>query len=144
MGRKEQQVCARVADRLSGGLAFVARQIVGDDNVTGARLGARHWPTQGSKCVAVDRPVQHEGRDDAVMTQVSQQFQCLPVTVRNLGGQSFAFCGSAAGPGHTGLDRGFIYEDQMLGIKPVRCARQRARNCAISGCICPAAIKVFF
>ena len=39
--------------------------------------------------------------------------------VRDMRCQSLAFGGPAAGPGHVGLDPGFVDEDQSLGIEPM-------------------------
>jgi len=115
--RQEQEMRARVADELAGRLAFVAAEVVGDHDVAGGQGRDQALVHPGGEAVAVDRPVQDEGCDDAVMAQPGQEGQCLPVTVRDMGRKPCATLAPATGPGHVGLDPSFIQKYQTLGIK---------------------------
>ena len=117
-GRQEQQVCAGVADQLAGGRAFVAAEVVGDDDVAWGERRGEALADPGGEGVAIDRPVQNEGRDDPVVAQPGQEGECLPVSVRDMGDEPLAAQAPATGPGHVGLDPGFIDKDQSPGIKP--------------------------
>ena len=101
-------MCASVSDQLSGRQAFVATEIVGDDNVAGGECRGEALLDPGGEHLAIDRPIQNEGSDDAIVAQAGQKGQGLPMPVRDVGGQSLALRGPAAGPGHVGLDPGLI------------------------------------
>ena len=115
--RQEEQMRARVADELAGGLAFVAAEIVGNHDVTGREGRDEALVDPSGEAVAADWPVEHEGGHDAVMTQPGQERQGLPVTVRDMGRQARAAQAPATGPRHVGLDPCFIQKYQTLGIK---------------------------
>ena len=102
--RQEEQMRARVADELAGGLAFVAAEIVGNHDVTGREGRDEALVDPSGEAVAADWPVEHEGGHDAVMTQPGQERQGLPVTVRDMGRQARAAQAPATGPRHVGLD----------------------------------------
>lgn len=110
---------ACVADELPGGSAFMAAEVVGDDHVAGGEGRDEALRDPGGEHLAIDRPVQHEGRDNAVVAQPGEEGQGLPVPMRDMRRQPLAPRGPAAGPGHVGLDPGFINEDQASGVEPV-------------------------
>lgn len=119
VGLQEQKMRARTADQFAGGQTFVAAKVVGDDHIAGHQCRGKALSDPSREGIPVDRPVQHERRDDPVVAQSGKEGQRLPVPVRNMGCQSAALRGPAAGPGHVGLDPGFVNEDQSLRVKPV-------------------------
>ena len=108
-----------VADQLTRGQAFVAAKVIGDDDITGRQCWGEALADPGRERIPVDRPVQHEGCNDAVVTQSGEEGQGFPVPVRDMRAKPLAARAPAARPGHVGLDPCLVDEDQSLGIKPV-------------------------
>ena len=78
VGRQEEQLGAGGADRSADRLAFVAAEIVHDDDVAGGQGGQQALLDIGEKADAVDRPVDDAGRLDAVTAQRCQESQGAP------------------------------------------------------------------
>ena len=70
---QEQQVRSGIADQLPGGQAFVASEVVGGDPISARQGRGEALANPGGEGIAVDRPVQHEGRDDLVVAQSGQK-----------------------------------------------------------------------
>ena len=70
---QEQQVRSGIADQLPGGQAFVASEVVGDDHISACQGRGEALADPGGEGIAVDWPVQHEGRDDPVVAQSGQE-----------------------------------------------------------------------
>ena len=85
----------------------------------GASVGTRHWPTQAVKASPLIGPSRTKGATMPSWRNPARKVSVFPVSVRDVRCQSLALRRRAAGPGHVGLDPGFIYEDQTLGIKLV-------------------------
>ena len=118
-GRKSKQFGADGAECCAHGSAFVAAEVVGDDNVAAAQRRREELADPGGEGETVDRPVDDAGRDDAVVPQACEEGERLPMSVRDLGQQRRAARAPTAGARHVGLGPGFIHEDQACGIKPV-------------------------
>ena len=104
----------RPADRL----AFVAAEIVDDDNVSWSQRGEQDLLGVGEECVAVDRSVDNAGGFDAIEAQCRQEGQSTPATVRRAGDQPLAPGATPVRAGHVGLGPSLVDEDQARGIKP--------------------------
>ena len=117
IGRQEEEVRSGIADRVAGGLAFVASQIVQNDDVTSFQGWNQALLHPRGECTAVDGAIEHKGGDDAVAAQTGQKGQRLPVTMRNLCNQRLSTLAPAAGARHVGFDPGFVNEDKPIRIK---------------------------
>ena len=94
-----------VPHRLDGsphGRPLVAAEVVHDDGVAGAEFGHQHPIDLGLEGVAVDRPVEDEGRGDAEQAQAGDEGGGLSVAVRHGGAQSLAPGAASAQAGHIG------------------------------------------
>ena len=87
---QEEQLGAGIADQLSDGVAFVAAQIVHDDDVSAAQGGDEELLDVSPETDAVDRPVDNAGRLDPIATQGGQECQGAPAALRHLGDQARA------------------------------------------------------
>ena len=103
VSRQEEQLGAGAADELAHGLAFVAAEIVHDDDVAETQRGHQELLDIGAKAGAVDRPIDNTGRSDAVMAQCRQKGQRPPAAVRHLGDQASTAAAAPAPAGHVGL-----------------------------------------
>lgn len=63
----------------------MASKIVGDHHVAGCEGRGEALLDPGCEHLAVDRAIQHEGCNDAVVTQPGQEGQGFPVPVRDVG-----------------------------------------------------------
>ena len=63
---QEEQVCAGIADGLARGLAFVAAEIVEDDDIAWRKGGDKELLNVGAEPFAVDRAVEDTGRINAI------------------------------------------------------------------------------
>ncbi len=69
VGRQEEELGAGGADGAADGLAFVAAEIVHDDDVAGLERRDEELLDIGAEALAVDRPVEDAGRIDPVAAQ---------------------------------------------------------------------------
>ncbi len=72
----------------------------------------------GKEALAVDRPVDHARRGDAIVAQGRQEGQRLPLAARYLGHQPATARRPAMAPRHVGLGPSLVDEDQPFGINP--------------------------
>jgi len=116
--RQQEELGAGGAYGGADGPAFVAVQIVHNDDV--ARVEGRHQELAhvDQEACAVDRTVEDAGSGDAVMSKGCQEGQRLPVTMRHFGRQRRAAPVPAMGSGHVGLGPGLVDEDQPPRIDP--------------------------
>ena len=114
--RQEQQVRARRTNGAAHGDALVAAEIVEHDDVTWAQGWSEELLDPGAEQDAIDRPVEHAGRDDAVVTQTGEEGHGGPVAVRRTGHQALAARGAAVQAGHVGLGPGFIDKHQAVRV----------------------------
>ena len=66
-------MCPGIADQLARLQAFVAAEVVGYDDVAGGKSGNKAVLDPSRESVPIDRSVQHERGDDAVMTQTGEK-----------------------------------------------------------------------
>lgn len=108
---------AACTDGGTHGAAFVATEVVHDNDVAGLQRGHEDLRHVGKKTLTVDRPVEHARSRDAVMAQTCEKRQRLPVTMWNLRDQPLAAGRTPMRTGHVGFGPGFVDEDQTLGIE---------------------------
>jgi len=95
IGRQEEELGASGAYGGADGPAFVAAQIVHDDDVTWLEGRDQELADVGQEACAVDRTVEDAGSGDAVVSQGCQEGQRLPVPVKHFGRQRCAALGPA-------------------------------------------------
>lgn len=115
--RQEEQMGAGIADGVARRLALVAAEIVEDDDIAGIEGWCQALLDPGGEGNAVDRAIEHEGRDDAVVAQPGEEGQRLPMAMRYSGEKRLAALTPAAGARHVGFDPGFVDEHQAARIK---------------------------
>ena len=105
------------SDCMSNRLTFVAAQIVHDDDVTRPQLWRQMLGDIVLEDLAVHRPVEYKGRDDAVVTQTGNKCGGAPVAVWSTADQALPTSAAAMASMHVSLGPGLIDKDQTLGIK---------------------------
>jgi hypothetical protein len=115
--RQEEQSSADSPERRSHGLAFVAAEVVENDNV--ARPQGRNELRLDieQEALAVDRAVEHERCIDAIVAQRRDERHRLPVSVRNLGEKSASQRTPTTQRRHIGLHPSLIDEDKTSRIE---------------------------
>ena len=84
VGRQEQEARAGVGDEARRFIALMARQIVEDHRVALAQHGEKDLLDIGLKALGVDRPVEHEGRNQPLAGKARKKRCRLPMTIRGL------------------------------------------------------------
>ena len=107
----------RLSYCISNRLTFVTAQIVHDDDVTRPQLRRQMVGDIVLKDLTVHRPVEYQGRDDAVMTQTGNKSGSAPVPVWGAADQALSTPAAAMASMHVGFGPGLIDKDQALGIK---------------------------
>lgn len=105
------------SDRISNRLAFMATQIVHDDDVIGPQLRHQMLGDVVLEDFTVHRPIEYQGRDDAVVTQTGNKCGGAPVPVWSTADQALPTSAASMASMHVGLGPGLIDKDQALGIK---------------------------
>lgn len=95
----------------------MAAEIVEDDDIAGTESWCQALLDPSGEGNAVDRAIEHEGCDDAVVTQPGEEGQRLPMAMRYSGEKRLAALTPAAGARHVGFDPGFVDEHQAARIK---------------------------
>ena len=114
VARQEEQLGAGGADQLPDGLAFVAAEVVHDDDIAGTKRRKEHLLDVEAETLAIDRPLEKPRRLNPIMAQGGQERHCLPAAVRNLGGEPLAArCPPPQGR-HIGPGPSLVDEDQAL------------------------------
>ena len=116
--RQEEQLDACRLEHLAHTPAFVAAEVVDDDDAAWFQYWDQELFDPSGEGLAIDRAVEHAWGDDAVVPQPGDKCQRFPVPVRHLVDQRLALCVPAMGAGHVGLGPGFINEDHALGVYP--------------------------
>ena len=116
VGRQEEEPGAGGADRLAHGLAFVAAEIVEDDDVTGWEGRNQELLDLGQELLAVDWAPEETRCIDPVMTQGGEEGERAPTAMRRLADQPVAARTPAAQGGHVGLGPGLVDKNQTPGI----------------------------
>ena len=118
VGWEEQEPGSYGPDGLAHGLTLVAAQIVHDYDVAGRERGYEELLHISGEELAVDRPIEHAGSIDPVVSQRRHEGQRLPLAKRGLGDQLGSTLRPASDRRHVGLGPGLVDEDQPPGIKP--------------------------
>ena len=116
VGRQEEAMSAGGSNGLSYSLAFVAAEIVEDDDVSGFERRHEELLDIGEEPLAVDRSVEDARRVDAFDPERSEEGQRPPVTVRGLADQTLATPRPAPQRRHVGLDPGLVDEHQTMRV----------------------------
>jgi len=119
VGRQEEELGAGGANGAAYRLAFVAAEIVDDDDIAGFECWNKNLFDVSQEAFAVDRPIDHAGSINAVVPQRCQEGQRSPTPLRNLGQEFAAARRPAAKSRHVGLRPGLVDEDQARRIKPI-------------------------
>lgn len=99
VGRQEEEIGAYVADGFAGGLAFVAAEIVHDDDVAQSERWDQELLDVGEVLLAVDWTVEEAGGVDPIDAQRGEEDERAPAAVRRLADQLLAAAPSpGAGP----------------------------------------------
>ena len=115
---QENELSAGVADSLAYGLAFMATEIVDDDDVAGLERGNEDLLYVDQEPLAVDRTVDQPGCLDPIVAQRGQEGHGLPVTVRRLRPEPLSARRPAPERRHVCLGPGLVDEDQTGRINP--------------------------
>lgn len=116
VGRQEDEPGTSPADGLTNGQVLVGAKIVHHDDIAGLEGRYEHLLDVGKEGLAVDGPVEHEGRRDLVVPQSREKRHCLPVAVRDLGDERPATAVPAPRARHVRFGPGLIDEDEAGGI----------------------------
>ena len=115
--REEHQPRADGLDGTTDGGAFVRRQVVEDDDVTGAERRHEHLLDVGKEPLAGHRAVEDYRRCHAGQPQRDGKGRRLPVAVWDARAEPLAARCSTVQPGHLGASPGLIDEHEGVGIK---------------------------
>jgi len=84
VGRQEQKARADVGDEARRFIALMARQIVKDHRVALAQNGDENLLDIGKESFGIDRPVEHEGRNQPLAGKARKKRCRLPMTIRGI------------------------------------------------------------
>lgn len=118
VGRQEPEPSPCGANGVSHGLAFVAPQIVENDDVARLKRGDQDLFDIGAEREPVDRTIEHAGRRQAIHAQSGQEGHGAPMAVRRITLEPPPFRTPAAQGRHIGLDPRLIDEHQPGRIEP--------------------------
>src|SRR5262249_1660984 len=113
---QEEQLGANRADKLARSFAFVAAEIVHDDDIAGTKGREENLLEVKPKALAVDRALEQPWRLDAIVTQCRQEGHGLPAAVWNLADEPLAAWRPPSQWGHIGSGPGLVDEDKPLRI----------------------------
>ena len=113
---QEEQLGARRADQLARGFAFVAAEIVHDDDIAGTQGREENLFEIEPEAVAIDRALEQPWRLDAIVTQRRQESHGLPAAVWNLANEPLATRRPPSQGSHIGPGPGLVDEDKPLRI----------------------------
>jgi hypothetical protein len=116
VGRQKEHVGSRLADSASRCPAFVAAEIVEDDDIPFGEGRSQYLLDVEGEEFAVDGAIDDPRGIDAIDPQGCDEGERLPVTVRNPRRQALSPRSPAAQRCHVGLDPGLIEEDQPFRV----------------------------
>jgi hypothetical protein len=116
--RQEEHVRPSIPDSFAGRCAFVAAQIVEDDDIAWCEGGHQCLLDPGGEDAAIDGTLEHKRRDDPVVAQPGEEGQRLPMAMRDFCQVRQSARAPAMCPGHIGFDPGLVEENQAPWIKP--------------------------
>ena len=117
VGREEEEVGPGLANGSAGGLPFVTAEIVENDHVAWSQSWHQRLLDPGREGCAIDRTIQNEGGDDAVMAQPRQEGQGLPMPMRNLGEKRRPTRTPSSQSRHIGFHPCLIEKNQARQVK---------------------------
>lgn len=117
--RQEAKGGAASGDGFSDLGAFVARQVVHDDEVAGPQFRDQELADVVGEDLAVHRPVDDERSDQAGGRQPGDEGGRLPMSVRRVALDPLATGAAAIPAPQVGGGAGLVEEDQAMGGEPV-------------------------
>ena len=117
VGRQEEEPGAGLTDCATDSLAFVATEIVHDDDIARFQGWNEYLIDVSQKAPAIDRSIDHAGSIDPVRPQCRQESKRVPLAKWCLGKQAFAPLAPAMKASHIGLGPGLVDEDQLRRIE---------------------------
>lgn len=109
---QEEQLGAGLTYRLAHGVAFVAAEIIHDDDVARCEGWGQHLGNIDAKALAVDGTVDHPRCVDPVVAECCQKGCGVPVSERGLTIQAFTARAPASQRRHVGFHPGFVNENE--------------------------------
>ena len=82
VGRQIEQACAGTLDRLANASNLVRTEPIHDHNIATPQRGNQHLLDMGEEGLAVDRPIEHAGGNQAIAAQTGDEGRSIPVPVR--------------------------------------------------------------
>jgi hypothetical protein len=90
---------------------------VHDDDIARAQFGHQDFGDIGLEGEAVDRPIDHEGRDEAAQRECADEGRGLPMAMGNAHPQALAAPAAPIAARHVGGGPSLIDKHQALGIQ---------------------------
>ena len=118
VGRQEEQLRPGGADSPAHRLAFMAAEIVEDDDVAGRQPRHQETLDVNEEAGPVDRSINDAWRLDTIDTQGCHNGHGAPMAVWRLLDEAIATPAPAAQARHVCLGPGLVDEDEALGVKP--------------------------
>lgn len=113
---QEEELCPCLSDSATYRQAFVAAEIVEDDDVS-RRQGPNEFLLDiGQKGIGVDRPVEDPWCIEPVVSEGCDKSHRSPMSVGDMGDQAFASFAPAPERSHIRLHPGFINEHEAIRI----------------------------
>ena len=116
--RQEEAPRAAGANGFGDRRALVGAQIVHDNDVAWFQGRRQNLLDIGEETLAVDRPIEHEGRRNLVASQRGEEGHGFPMPMRRLGDQRRSAFVPAVRARHIGLGPGLVDEDKAFWIEP--------------------------
>lgn len=111
---QEKKPCPLFLEHVLGTLAFVAGQVVENDDVAGLERGRQLGFDVGFEDVPVHGPINDPRGGQSIAPQSGDECLCFPVPEGRRGPQSLAAPGSAPETCHFGRGGGLVDEDQAF------------------------------
>ena len=83
VGRQIEQACAGTLDCLTNAGNLVRAEPVHDHDIATVQRGNQHLLDIGEEGLAVDRPIEHAGGNQAIAAQTGDEGRGIPVPVRH-------------------------------------------------------------
>jgi len=144
VGRVEALDCACGLDERLHGRVLGARQVLHGDDFGGPQFRDEDLGDLGYEPVAIDRPIEHHGRDHVGHAQAGDQRGGLAVAVRECHPQPLAFRVAAVATGHVGDGPRFAHNTRRSGARLGWVSNQCPRRLRASGRSRWIACTVFF
>lgn len=116
VGWQEEEPGSGGSDNVAHHRAFVRAEIVENDDIAWLQGFDELGFDVGLESLAVDRPVEHPWRLDAIVPQGGNEGHGLPMAVGRMGDKPFAARAPATQRRHVRLDPGLIDEDQPCRV----------------------------